>query len=140
LFHGLIRDQHGRKMSKSFGNTIDPLPIIAEQGADTLRLALARKARPGADIPFGDDDLTGARAFGTKLRSITALATRLGCQWDPYGNEPEHLADRWLLTRITATITEAAAGYQAGHLAQAAAALTRLAEDDLSSLYLEARK
>lgn len=140
LFHGMIRDEHGKKMSKSFGNTIDPTPLITEHGADTLRFALARKTRPGADIPFGDDDLKGARTFLTKLRSITTLTTRLSGAWEPDRPTPTHLLDRWLLTRLDAALAQARAGYDAGDLAQACGSLTRLAQDDLSGLYLEARK
>ncbi|NUU19098.1 class I tRNA ligase family protein [Cellulomonas humilata] len=140
LFHGMVRDEHGKKMSKSFGNTIDPLPLIAEHGPDALRFSLARRARPGADIPFGLDDLTRARGYLTKLRSIAGLAARLGCTWQAARPAPTHLLDRWLLTRLDAALAEADAGYAGGDLARAADALTRLAEDDLSGLYLEARK
>ena len=140
LFHGMVRDERGKKMSKSFGNTIDPLPLIAEHGPDALRFSMARKARPGADVPFGLDDLTRARGYLTKLRSIAGLAARLGCTWEPARPTPPHLLDRWLLTRLDDALTEADAGYDGGDLARAADALTRLAEDDLSGLYLEARK
>ncbi|KRD43540.1 hypothetical protein ASE38_04750 [Cellulomonas sp. Root930] len=140
LFHGMVRDERGKKMSKSFGNTIDPLPLIAEHGPDALRFSMARKARPGADVPFGLDDLTRARGYLTKLRSIAGLAARLGCTWEPARPTPPHLLDRWLLTRLDAALTEADAGYDRGDLARTTDALTRLAEDDLSGLHLEARK
>lgn len=140
LFHGMMRDELGKKMSKSFGNTIDPMPLIAEHGPDALRLALARKARPGADIPFGPEDLKGARGYLNKLRSITVLTTRFGCTWEPERPAPAHLLDRWLLTSLDRALADAAAGYDAGDLARASDALTRFTEDDLSGLYLEARK
>ena len=140
LLHGLIRDADGKKMSKSLGNAIDPLPLIAEHGPDTLRFALARKARPGADLLFRPEDLQGARGFLTKLRSITGLAGRFACSWRSARPAPSHLLDRWLLTRLDLTLAGAAAGYDAGDLARAADALATFAEDDLSGLYLEARK
>jgi valyl-tRNA synthetase len=140
LFHGMLRDGHGRKMSKSTGNTTDPLPVITEQGADTLRLALSRRSKPGADVSFGPDDLKAARGLLTKLRSITGLAARLGCTWEPRPPAAEHLLDRWLLTRVGAALAGTHAGYATGDLARTAAALARLAEDDLSGLHLEARK
>ena len=127
-------------MSKRLGNTIDPLPLIAEHGPDTLRFALARKARPGADLLFRPEDLQGARGFLTKLRSITGLAGRFACSWRSARPAPAHLLDRWLLTRLDLTLAGAAAGYDAGDLARAADALATFAEDDLSGLYLEARK
>ena len=137
----MIRDADGKKMSKSFGNTTDPLPLIAEHGPDTLRFALARKARPGADIPFGHDDLRAARGYLNKLRSITGPGGRLRVHLaSRHVPTPAHLLDRWLLTRLDDALTDAAAGYDGGDLARAADALTRLAEDDLSGLYLEARK
>lgn len=140
LFHGLVHDADGKKMSKSFGNTIDPLPLIAEHGPDTLRFALARKARPGADIPFGTDDLQIARGLLNKLRSVTGLAGRLGCIWRASRPAPTHLLDRWLLTRLDTALAEASDGYDSGTLASTADALSAFTEGDLSGLYLEARK
>jgi len=67
FLHGLIRDAHGRKMSKSRGNTVDPLDWIDRFGADATRFTLARGASPGGDIAVGEEWVTGARNFCNKL-------------------------------------------------------------------------
>ena len=61
VIHGLVRDAHGNKMSKSRGNTIDPLDVAAEHGADALRLALVQAANPGQDVPLDMEWVVGAR-------------------------------------------------------------------------------
>lgn len=66
-YHGLIRDAKGRKMSKSFGNVIDPLELADRYGADALRWALTRAASPGQDVPLAEEWVEGARHFLNKL-------------------------------------------------------------------------
>ena len=72
--HGLIRDAHGQKMSKSRGNTVDPLDWIDRFGADATRFTLARGASPGGDIAVGEEWVTGARNFCNKLWNATRFA------------------------------------------------------------------
>ena len=67
LIHGLVRDAQGRKMSKSLGNGIDPLEVIASYGADTLRFTLATGNAPGNDMRFSDDRVLASRNFANKL-------------------------------------------------------------------------
>ena len=67
LIHGLVRDSEGRKMSKSLGNTIDPLELADTYGADSLRLSLIQKASPGQDVPFDEDWVDASKKFGNKL-------------------------------------------------------------------------
>ena len=67
LIHGLVRDSEGRKMSKSLGNTIDPLELADNYGADSLRLSLIQKASPGQDVPFNEEWVDAAKKFGNKL-------------------------------------------------------------------------
>ena len=74
MLHGMVRDQHGKKMSKSFGNVVDPLDWIDRFGADATRFTLARGANPGADVPVSEEWVQGARNFCNKLWNATRFA------------------------------------------------------------------
>ena len=67
LIHGLVRDSKGRKMSKSLGNTMDPLELSEKHGADALRFSLIEKANPGQDVPFDEEWTKAAKKFGNKV-------------------------------------------------------------------------
>ena len=67
LIHGLVRDSQGRKMSKSLGNTMDPLELSGKHGADALRFSLIEKANPGQDVPFDEEWTVSAKKFGNKV-------------------------------------------------------------------------
>ena len=104
IIHGLVRDAAGEKMSKSKGNTIDPLDVAEEYGADPLRLALIQAANPGQDVPLDMEWVAGARRFGNKLWNATRFVLR---HVDPGsvpadGGYPEDPgpADRWVLQRL----------------------------------------
>jgi len=66
-FHGLVRDEHNRKMSKSLGNVLDPLDIIPKYGADALRMALVVGSSPGQDLAIGEAKIKGYRNFSNKI-------------------------------------------------------------------------
>lgn len=101
--HGLVRDEKGRKMSKSLGNGIDPMDWVERFGADALRFALARGANPGVDLPLGEDAAQSSRNFATKLFNATRFALMNGAV---VGELParEELsdADRWILDELEA--------------------------------------
>ena len=78
FLHGLIRDEFGRKMSKSRGNGIDPLDWVEMFGADALRFTLARGASPGGDLSIGEDHARASRNFATKLFNATRFALMNG--------------------------------------------------------------
>ena len=104
IIHGLVRDANGEKMSKSKGNTIDPLDVADEYGADPLRLALIQAANPGQDVPLDMEWVAGARRFGNKLWNAARFVLRhVGEQSVPSdGGYPEAPGptDAWILQRL----------------------------------------
>ncbi|MEL6978955.1 MAG: valine--tRNA ligase [Pseudomonadota bacterium] len=81
--HALVRDEHGRKMSKSIGNVMDPLGLINSYGADALRFTLTSMAAMGRDIKLSESRVEGYRNFGTKLWNAARFAEMNGCARDP---------------------------------------------------------
>ena len=78
FLHGMVRDQYGKKMSKSFGNVVDPLDWIERFGADATRFTLARGANPGGDVPVSEEWCQGSRNFCNKLWNATRFALMNG--------------------------------------------------------------
>ncbi|MCZ7527006.1 MAG: valine--tRNA ligase [Acidimicrobiia bacterium] len=110
--HGLVRDAEGRKMSKSFGNVVDPLALADRYGADALRFALTRAASPGQDVPLAEEWVEGGRNFLNKLWN-SARFVALHLDGRPLADlegvdDPAALPlpERWLLSR-TAQVVEA---------------------------------
>ena len=83
FLHGLVRDEFGRKMTKSRGNGIDPLDWVEQFGADALRFTLARGANPGGDLSVGEDHARASRNFATKLFNATRFALMNGASPAP---------------------------------------------------------
>ncbi|MFW0790190.1 valine--tRNA ligase [Gordonia sp. CPCC 205333] len=141
FLHGLVRDEHGRKMSKSKGNGIDPLDWVERFGADALRFTLARGANPGSDISVGEDHASSSRNFATKLFNATKFALMNGAK---VGDLParEHLtvADRWILDRLDEVLAEADSGFESYEFAKACEALFHFAWDEVCDWYLELAK
>ncbi len=109
LFHGLVRDSQGRKMSKSLGNGIDPLEIIAQYGADALRLTLITGNAPGNDMRFYTERVEASRNFANKVWNASRFIM-MNMEEDeeaspemPQGLEP---ADQWILSRFNDVVKE----------------------------------
>jgi valyl-tRNA synthetase len=141
--HGMVRDQHGKKMSKSFGNVIDPLEFIDEHGADALRFALFQHCSPGADVPLAPDWVEGARRFANKLWNVSRFA--LGRLDDVRPGElppADRLAleDRWVLSRLEAARARVDEAYATYEWARISDALYTFAWNELADWYLEAAK
>ena len=144
FLHGLVRDEHGRKMSKSRGNGIDPLDWVDRFGADALRFTLARGANPGSDISVGEDHAQSSRNFATKLYNATKFALMNGAQAPAEGELPDAadltVADRWILGRLDEVLAEVDAGFESYEFSKACEALYHFAWDEVCDWYLELAK
>jgi valyl-tRNA synthetase len=140
VLHGLIRDQSGKKMSKSRGNVVDPLVWIDAYGADAVRFTMARGANPGTDVPVGEEWVQGSRNFCNKLWNATRFALLNGATVS--GELPSRLpdADRWILSRLQAVITEVDALYERYEFAKIADLLYHFAWDEVCDWYVELAK
>ena len=140
--HGLVRDQHGKKMSKSLGNTVDPLDWISRFGADATRFTLARGASPGSDVAVSEEWVTGARNFCNKLWNATRFALLNGATVTGTAPEPAGLptAARWILSRLAAVTTEVDGLFERFEFGKACDALYHFAWDEVCDWYLELAK
>jgi valyl-tRNA synthetase len=138
--HGLIRDEHGRKMSKSKGNVIDPLELIDAYGADALRFTIARGSNPGTDMSLSTEWVAGSRNFVTKLWNATRFALANGASADlPLPAEPTD-ADRWILGRLREVREETDALLEDFQFAKATEGLYHFTWDELCDWYVELAK
>jgi valyl-tRNA synthetase len=148
--HGTVRDTQHRKMSKSLGNGIDPLEVVERYGADALRYSLISGMSVGTDVILDPHDLEGSfaagRNFANKLWNagrfiLTNLPgpTRALAGQSPgvIRREELALADRWIIARCDATVTEATEAYQRFRLNEAAAAVYHFIWSDLADWYIE---
>jgi valyl-tRNA synthetase len=140
--HGLVRDAHGKKMSKSFGNAVDPLDWIDRYGADATRFTLARGANPGADVPISEEWCQGSRNFCNKLWNATRFALMNGATVDgevPASTELS-IVDKWILSRLQHVIAEVDEQLATYEFAKACDTLYHFAWDDVCDWYLELSK
>ncbi|MFI5844479.1 valine--tRNA ligase [Catenuloplanes sp. NPDC051500] len=138
--HGMVRDQYGKKMSKSFGNVVDPLDWIERFGADATRFALARGANPGSDVAVSEEWTQGSRNFNNKLWNATRFALLNGATLA--GELPAELStvDRWILSRLQHVTAEVDDYFEAYEFAKVCDALYHFAWDDVCDWYLELAK
>ena len=102
LIHGLVRDSQGRKMSKSLGNGIDPLEVIAEYGADALRFTLATGNSPGNDMRYMDEKVKASRNFANKLWNASRFIMMNLPDDFKFTGLPENLniEDKWIVSKF----------------------------------------
>jgi valyl-tRNA synthetase len=143
--HGMVRDAQGKKMSKSFGNVIDPIELMDRYGTDALRFALIRGANPGGDVPLAEEWVEGARNFANKLWNLGRFVLSIGGATSAPPNPPEPspslgLADRWLLSRLVVTRAAVTAAYEGFDPAEAARLLHGFAWSELADWAVELAK
>ncbi|GID93245.1 valine--tRNA ligase [Amorphoplanes digitatis] len=140
--HGLVRDAHGKKMSKSFGNAVDPLDWIDRYGADATRFTLARGANPGSDVPISEEWCQGSRNFCNKLWNATRFALMNGATVE--GDVPDtgelSAVDKWILSRLQHVIAEVDEQLATYEFAKACDTLYHFAWDDVCDWYVELSK
>ncbi|WP_142827700.1 valine--tRNA ligase [Planococcus soli] len=143
LIHGLVRDAEGRKMSKSLGNGVDPMDVISEYGADSLRYFLATASSPGQDLRYSNDKVESVWNFANKIWNASrfALMNMEGMTYDQIDlSGKKSVADSWILTRLNETIeqvTELAERYEFGEVGRS---LYNFIWDDFCDWYIEMSK
>ena len=151
--HGLVRDQFGKKMSKSKGNVVDPIDWMERFGTDATRFTLARGATPGSDEAISEDWAAGSRNFCNKLWNATRFALMNGARSnEPFwmsqrgtGGEPQFggelsSADRWILSRLSGVTAEVDGLLERFEFGKACEALYHFAWDEFCDWYLELAK
>jgi len=140
--HGLVRDRFGKKMSKSRGNTVDPIEFMDKYGSDALRFTLARGANPGTDQAIAEEWIGGSRNFATKLWNASRFAIMNGANVD--GEVPAfnslNAIDQWILTRLDETVESVDQLLESFEFAKACEIVYHFAWDDLCDWYLELSK
>jgi valyl-tRNA synthetase len=140
--HGLVRDRFGKKMSKSRGNTVDPIEFMDKYGSDALRFTLARGANPGTDQALAEEWIGGARNFATKLWNASRFAIMNGAtiEGELPAFESSDAINKWILTRLDETIESVDSLLEKYEFAKACEILYHFAWDDLCDWYLELSK
>lgn len=133
--HGMLRDKHGQKFSKSSGNGIDPLDVIEEHGTDALRFSLIKGIAPGADSRFYMDKVKDAQHFVNKLWNIT----RYVLSQESVQGEPS-VADRWIQSRAQELIRDVTNDLDVYRFSQAAEKIYEFLWHDFADWYIEMSK
>ena len=123
--HALVRDEKGKKMSKSLGNVLDPLELIDEYGADAVRFTVTAMAAMGRDLKLSTARIAGYRNFTTKIWNATRFAEMNGVFIGPRPTgipQPKHTVNRWIIgetARVRETMDDALANYRFNDAANA---------------------
>ena len=140
--HGLVRDEHGQKMSKSKGNVIDPLGLIEKYGADALRFTLLASVAQGSDVKLGEGRVQGYRNFGTKLWNAARFCELNRCDLDPAFDPGacRDIVNRWAVSKLVQAAARTRAALEGYRFNDAAGALYQFTWSEFCDWYLELAK
>jgi valyl-tRNA synthetase len=138
LFHGLVRDSQGRKMSKSLGNGIDPLEVIDKYGADALRFTLITGNAPGNDMRFYDERVENSKNFANKLWNASRFVMmHIGDSEPKLDKTKLTAADRWILSKVNSLAKNVTANLDAFELGIAVQNVYDFIWDEYCDWYIE---
>ncbi|MER2037470.1 MAG: valine--tRNA ligase [Solibacillus sp.] len=143
LIHGLVRDAEGRKMSKSLGNGVDPMDVIDQYGADSLRYFLATGSSPGQDLRYSTEKVESTWNFVNKIWNASrfALMNMNGLKFEEIDLTGDlSTADKWILTRLNETIERVTALSDKYEFGEVGRELYNFIWDDFCSWYIEMAK
>ncbi len=146
LIHGIVRDDQGRKMSKSLGNGIDPLDVVEKYGADALRLSLLTGNAPGNDMRFYESRVEAGRNFLNKVWNATRfimMNDKNGSTFDPEKIESItdlRLEDKWIITKLNIAIKEITANIEKYELGIALEKIQKFVWEEFCDWYIEFKK
>ena len=143
VIHGLIRDEQGRKMSKSLGNGIDPIDVIERYGVDALRYFITTNSAPGLDMRYSDEKLQSASNYLNKIWNATRYVEMTlgeGYEPKPIDLKSIDMLDRFILSRLEDTIKKVQAKMDDYNFLAASSILYNFVYDDFCSFYLEMSK
>ncbi|HXK83022.1 MAG TPA: valine--tRNA ligase [Clostridiales bacterium] len=142
FIHGLVRDELGRKMSKSLGNGVDPLKIIEDYGADALRFSLATGNSPGNDMRFSEKKVEASRNFSNKLWNAARFVLMNLSDDEPAPHIPDelNLEDKWIISRYNTVLKEVTESLEKFEIGIAVQKLYDFIWDEFCDWYIELSK
>lgn len=139
--HGMVLDEHSQKMSKSKGNVINPMELVAEYGSDALRLGLIASRSPGQNQAFSVDRVIAGRNFCNKLWNIARfIENKLGEDYRPGQPEAQSLADHWIISELETAQKAINRSLDDYRYAEAGEAMYHAIWDSVADWYVEASK
>lgn len=141
LMHGLVRDEHGRKMSKSLGNGVDPMDVSEAYGTDAMRYFLSTNAAPGQDLRYETEKVASSWNFINKLWNIVRfIDMNVDDKRDDFNEATLSIYDQWILTRLNEVILDVDQNYEKYEFGEVSRTLYNFIWDEFASWYVEIAK
>ena len=140
LIHGLVRDEQGRKMSKSLGNGVDPLEVVEEYGADALRFSRVMGVSPGNDTRYSTEKVEAARNFANKVWNASRFVLMNVNERKEFEVSKLETADKWILSRLQEAIRDVSDHMEDGDFGLAATKIYDFAWSEFCDWYIELSK